>query len=386
VLLRGGAVVNESTLTGESVPQLKDPIAVDAACSDEPLDIKSKHRVHTLYSGTQLMQSTAANAGASTAGASAITSDAPDAPDAGGAMVNVADVPPPPDGGCVCFVLSTAFSSSQGELMRMIEFSTAKVTADKKETLGLLLLLLTFALAAAGYVLHRGLIEGKKTQYELVLKCVLIITSVVPPELPMQTALAVNTALMALMKAQVFCTEPYRVPYAGRLTHTLFDKTGTLTTDELTVRGVVNATAPAEGGGSGGARSVQSVSSASAEMCCVIGGCHSLLQVDGKLMGDPIELAAVRCTRRLPALAPTGHLPVTSCPAPAAPAPAAPLPLSVRFVPPLSCRISCATSSRGARSSRLDLRRCERDCERPRPSSQARRCHQNRRSSSPRRA
>ena len=59
-----------------------------------------------------------------------------------------------------------------------------------------LLLLLVFALASAGDVLQQGLKEGKKTQYELVLKCVLIITSVVPPELPMQTALAVNTALM----------------------------------------------------------------------------------------------------------------------------------------------------------------------------------------------
>lgn len=124
----------------------------------------------------------------------------------------------------------------------------------------------------------------------------------------MQTALAVNTALMALMKAQVFCTEPYRVPYAGRLTHCLFDKTGTLTTDELTVRGVVSTSTPPPpeiGGKSGadapggvlaamGARSVQSVSAASAEMCCVVGGCHALLQVEGKLMGDPIELAAVR--------------------------------------------------------------------------------------------
>ena len=60
-------------------------------------------------------------------------------------MTNASDVPAPPDNGCVCFVLATAFSSSQGELMRMIEFSTAKVTADKKETLGLLLLLLCFA-------------------------------------------------------------------------------------------------------------------------------------------------------------------------------------------------------------------------------------------------
>ena len=36
-------------------------------------------------------------------------------------------VPLPPDKGCTCYVLATAFSSSQGELMRMIEFSTAKV-------------------------------------------------------------------------------------------------------------------------------------------------------------------------------------------------------------------------------------------------------------------
>ena len=41
----------------------------------------------------------------------------------------------------------------------------------------------------------------------------------------MQTALAVNTALMALMKAGVMCTEPYRVPSAGKIDAILFDKT-----------------------------------------------------------------------------------------------------------------------------------------------------------------
>ena len=116
ILLRGGAVVNESTLTGESVPQLKDPIAVESKTAALPLDIKSAHRVHTLYSGTQLMQSSGAQQAISA------SEDGADAP-----LVNCKGVPAPPDDVCVCYVLATAFSSSQGELMRMIEFSTAKV-------------------------------------------------------------------------------------------------------------------------------------------------------------------------------------------------------------------------------------------------------------------
>ena len=46
---------------------------------------------------------------------------------------------------------------------------------------------------------------------------------------------------MSLLKAHIYCTEPFRVPLAGRITECLFDKTGTLTTDKLEALGALSA-------------------------------------------------------------------------------------------------------------------------------------------------
>jgi cation-transporting ATPase 13A1 len=70
----------------------------------------------------------------------------------------------------------------------MIEFSQQSVSGDIKETGMALLLLFVFAIVASGYVLKVGLEKKEKTTHELLLKCVIIITSVVPRQFPMQVS------------------------------------------------------------------------------------------------------------------------------------------------------------------------------------------------------
>ncbi|KAJ2298531.1 putative cation-transporting ATPase 1, partial [Coemansia sp. RSA 2706] len=248
VLLVGGScIVNEAMLSGESTPQLKEAVARDAA-----LDMDGEDRGSMLFGGTKVLQ----------------------AEPAAGELTT-------PDGGCACVVLRTGFGTAQGELVRTMLHSSERVSADNKESYLFIGFLLVFAIAAATYVWREGR-GGTRPQSKVLLDCVLIVTSVVPPELPMELSMAVNSSLMALAKLAIFCTEPFRIPHAGRVDICCFDKTGTLTGEDLVVEGVADA----------GDSELRSARNVSRDAALTLAGAHALVMLDGgDVVGDPMERA-----------------------------------------------------------------------------------------------
>ncbi|XP_050703625.1 endoplasmic reticulum transmembrane helix translocase-like [Eriocheir sinensis] len=241
LLLRGSCVVDESMLTGESIPQMKEGLEGleerERETMERNLDIATDSKLHMLYAGTKIVQHSSPPK--TTTGLRA------------------------PDNGCVCYVLRTGFATAQGRLLKTILYGVSRVTANNMETLAFILFLLVFAVAAAAYVCV-CVCDPDRSRYKLFLECTLILTSVVPPELPIELSLAVNTSLLIDVCA--------------------FDKTGTLTSDDLIVEGVAGLKGTAE---------VIPVSEAPAASIQVLASCHSLVQLEEGLVGDPQEKATL---------------------------------------------------------------------------------------------
>ncbi|KAM3461846.1 hypothetical protein NHJ6243_004625 [Beauveria neobassiana] len=277
ILVEGTAIVNEAMLSGESTPLLKDSIQLRPA--DATLDAEGLDKNAFLWGGTKVLQITHASA----------DQEKPVLP---------SGVPTPPDNGAMAIVTKTGFETSQGSLVRTMIYSTEHVSANNVEALLFILFLLIFAIAASWYVWDEGVRKDRKRS-KLLLDCVLIVTSVVPPELPMELSLAVNTSLAALAKLAIFCTEPFRIPYAGRVDVACFDKTGTLTGEDLVVEGIaglgLNHSDVEDSKESDGAHStIISVKGASLETQLVLATAHALVKLDeGDIVGDPMEKATL---------------------------------------------------------------------------------------------
>ena len=81
----------------------------------------------------------------------------------------------------------------------MMIFSSERVSVGNKSILFHFVLLI-FAIAASWYVWVEGTRMGR-IQSKLILDCIIVITSVVPPELPMELTMAVNSSLSKLQNS-----------------------------------------------------------------------------------------------------------------------------------------------------------------------------------------
>ncbi|KAI8905470.1 hypothetical protein EDD86DRAFT_193919 [Gorgonomyces haynaldii] len=248
LLLHGTCIANEAMLSGESTPQLKESIELR---EDDDIFKISQDKEHVLFGGTKILQ-----------------------------------VQPPskqflqtPNDGCLGVVLRSGFATQQGKLVRTIIYATERVTANNLESLFFILFLLFFAMMASWYVWTTGSQEDDRDHSKLLLHCIMIITSVVPTELPMELSMAVNNALMTLSQAFVYCTEPFRIPFAGRIDVACFDKTGTLTAENLIVEGISLKDK----------KTVLPPSEAPADTKYVLATAHALVLLDDQVIGDPME-------------------------------------------------------------------------------------------------
>ncbi|KAK1594718.1 ATPase [Colletotrichum navitas] len=277
LLLSGDCIVNESMLTGESVPVSKSPATDDTMCN---LDLAAptvspEIAKHFLFCGTKIIRARRPQE------------------DRDGDAVALA------------LVVRTGFSTTKGSLVRSMLFpkpSGFKFYRDSFRYISVMAVVAMLGFVAS----FVNFLRLHLAWHLIIVRALDLITIVVPPALPATLTIGTNFALSRLKKKQIFCISPQRVNVGGKLDIMCFDKTGTLTEDGLDILGV-RVASPATGkftdvltdplslmlDRSGDSSQASRLKAALFTMAT----CHSLRSVDDELMGDPLDLKMFEFTR-----------------------------------------------------------------------------------------
>uniref|UniRef100_A0A8C9RWR4 ATPase cation transporting 13A2 n=1 Tax=Scleropages formosus TaxID=113540 RepID=A0A8C9RWR4_SCLFO len=250
VLLAGECVVNESMLTGESIPVMKTPLP--ASGGRYSLDT---HRKHTLFCGTQVIQ---AKEGCR-------------------------------DGNwALAIVTRTGFFTAKGELISSILYPKPSNFHFDRDITKFLLILGVIAISGTVYSI---VILVNSTIKEVIIQTLDIVTIVVPPALPAAMTTGIIYAQNRLKKQGVFCISPSRINVCGKVSVFCFDKTGTLTEEGLDVWGVMEGSSAGFGSLVRDPRLLPPSPMLTALACC-----HSATLLEGQLLGDPLDLKMIEST------------------------------------------------------------------------------------------
>ena len=273
LLLSGDCIVNESMLTGESVPVSKTP-ASDETLERLSLSASAIHpdvAKHMLFSGTKIIR------------ARRPQDDKSD------------------EAAALALVVRTGFNTTKGALVRSMLFpkpSGFKFYRDSFRYISVMA-----CIAGIGFIASFINFIRLGLQWHLIIVRALdLITIVVPPALPATLTIGTNFALGRLKQKSIFCISPQRVNVGGKLDVMCFDKTGTLTEDGLDVLGVRVVSKPANRfteiltdarsllPGATYERDPSYDYNANKAILYNMATCHSLRIVDDEFIGDPLDL------------------------------------------------------------------------------------------------
>ncbi|KAG8014015.1 putative cation-transporting ATPase 13A3 [Nibea albiflora] len=249
-LIHGTCIVNESMLTGESVPVTKTSLPSSGEEAATSYDME-EHKRHTLFCGTQVIQTRFY----------------------AGELVKAV-------------VIRTGFSTEKGQLVRSILYP--KPTDFKLYRDAYLFLLCLVGVAGIGFIYTIVLsIMNKVPAKTIIIESLDIVTITVPPALPAAMTAGIVYAQRRLKRVGIFCISPQRINMCGQLNLVCFDKTGTLTEDGLDLWGIQRA----EGGSFSPPESDAAKESlVDSPFVACMATCHSLTKIEGELSGDPLDL------------------------------------------------------------------------------------------------
>ncbi|XP_047230374.1 polyamine-transporting ATPase 13A3 isoform X2 [Girardinichthys multiradiatus] len=260
VLVSGTCIVNESMLTGESVPvtktNLPNPLPGDRQGADSAYNTE-EHKRHTLFCGTDVIQTRFYT----------------------GELVKAV-------------VVRTGFSTAKGQLVRSILYP--KPTDFKLYRDAYLFLLCLVAVAGIGFIYSLVLsIMHKNPAKTIIIESLDIITITVPPALPAAMTAGIVYAQRRLKQLGIFCISPQRINICGQINLVCFDKTGTLTEDGLDLWGIQRVES---GRFHLSEESAHKENLVKSQFVACMATCHSLTKIEGQLSGDPLDLKMFEAT------------------------------------------------------------------------------------------
>ncbi|KAJ1026343.1 hypothetical protein NDA16_002430 [Ustilago loliicola] len=270
VLLSGDAIVNESMLTGESVPVSKVPLTTPSMVGLHAAgtDVTPELAKHFLFSGTRIIRIRGSGSGDKN------------------------------EAGAKAMVVRTGFNTTKGALVRSMLFPKPmgfKFYRDSFRFIGFLAMIagIGFTFAAV------NLVKIGIAWHTIVIRALDLVTVVVPPALPATMSIGISFAINRLRKLGIFCISPNRVIIGGKVDVFCFDKTGTLTADGLDVLGT--RTIDLKAGRFSelhetvdempvGAGTKSDTDARKMPLLYALATCHSLKVVDGEVIGDPLDV------------------------------------------------------------------------------------------------